>query len=331
MTPEDRAGTARWIQAIQRADGSIPWDDNGHLDPWNHVEAAMGLDAAGCHPAAAAALRWLAGQQRPDGSFASAYQDGLVTDPHGDSNYTAYLAVGVRHHLRHTGNLALAKELWPTVRAAVEFVLELQAPDGTIGWHRRPDGSVCALALRAGCASIHHALHCAIALGRRLGEPTADWSAAANRLRAAVLDAALFLPKPHAMDWYYPVLGGAVTGAAALTWLQADWHRFVQPGLGVRCVHDQPWVTGGETAELALTLAVLGESARAGELLADLTLLRCPDGGYWTGYQFANRVRWPVERTTWTAGAVLIATAAQAGDRATLGTFAPVPAEKETS
>ncbi|WHT19179.1 prenyltransferase/squalene oxidase repeat-containing protein [Crossiella sp. CA-258035] len=329
MTPAEVSATARWILAIQRADGAIPWDDGGKLDPWNHVEAAMGLDSAGHHAEAAAALRWLAERQRPDGSFATAYQDGLVTDPHGDSNFTAYLAVGLRHHLRHTGNLALAKELWPVVRAAMSFVLDLQRPDGAIGWHRRPDGSACDLALRAGCASIHHALHSAALLGQRLGEPTADLRAAADRLREALLDATLFLPKPHSMDWYYPVLGGAVTGASARAWLITDWHRFVVPGLGVRCVHDQPWTTGGETAELALTLAVRGESALARALLRDLDRLRCPDGGYWTGYQFANRVLWPDERTTWTAGAVLLAAAALAGDRATLGTFTPVPADKE--
>lgn len=327
MTPEERAATARWILAVQRADGAIPWDDNGHLDPWNHVEAAMGLDAAGEHAAAATALRWLAGKQRADGSFATAYREGVETEPHGDSNFTAYLAVGLRHHLRHTGDLALARELWPVVRAAMEFVLELQAPDGTIGWHRRPDGSVCAHALRAGCASIHHALRCAIALGRALAEPVPDWSGPADRLRAALRDATLFQPKPHAMDWYYPVLGGAITGNAARAWLISDWDRFVVPGLGVRCVNDRPWVTGGETAELALTLAAHGEHALAGALLRDLARLRRPDGGYWTGYHFANRVYWPEEQTTWTAGAVLLATAAQAGNRATLGTF--VPADKE--
>ncbi|MEC8112742.1 MAG: prenyltransferase, partial [Pseudomonadota bacterium] len=29
--------------------------------------------------------------------------------------------------------------------------------------------------------------------------------------------------------------------------------------------------------------------------------------GWWTGYQFAERVLWPLEKPTWTAGAVLLA------------------------
>ena len=35
--------------------------------------------------------------------------------------------------------------------------------------------------------------------------------------------------------------------------------------------------------------------------------LRDPDGSYWTGYVFADDARWPVERSTWTAAAVLLA------------------------
>jgi hypothetical protein len=31
------------------------------------------------------------------------------------------------------------------------------------------------------------------------------------------------------------------------------------------------------------------------------------DGGYWTGYNFRDKVIWPKEKTTWTAGAILLA------------------------
>jgi hypothetical protein len=35
--------------------------------------------------------------------------------------------------------------------------------------------------------------------------------------------------------------------------------------------------------------------------------LRHPDGGYWTGLVLDDGVRWPVERTTWTAATVVLA------------------------
>jgi hypothetical protein len=41
--------------------------------------------------------------------------------------------------------------------------------------------------------------------------------------------------------------------------------------------------------------------------------LRADDGSYWTGYVYADDARWPVERTTWTAAAVVLAADALAG------------------
>jgi hypothetical protein len=89
----------------------------------------------------------------------------------------------------------------------------------------------------------------------------------------------------------------------------------------VRCVSDRPWVTGAETCELALALCALGEHARAAEQFASMQHLRHDDGSYWTGYVYPDDARWPVERTTWTAGAVLLATAALAGEPATVAVF----------
>ena len=60
------------------------------------------------------------------------------------------------------------------------------------------------------------------------------------------------------------------------------------PGLGVRCVVPNPWVTGGESAELALALWAMGESDRALEILQSIQHLRAEDGLYWTGYVFED-------------------------------------------
>jgi hypothetical protein len=109
------------------------------------------------------------------------------------------------------------------------------------------------------------------------------------------------------MDWYYPVLGGAVTGEEADTRLAADWDRFVVPGLGARCVADRPWVTGAETCELVLALEALGDRERALSLFGDAQQLREDDGSYWTGLVFPEGVNWPGEHSTYTAAAVILA------------------------
>lgn len=125
------------------------------------------------------------------------------------------------------------------------------------------------------------------------------------------------------MDWYYPVLAGILTGEQAHRRLTDGWDRFVAPQHGVHCVDHEPWVTVGETAELALTLTATGNRPRASTLLATLGALRTPDGEYWTGYNYATNTIWPLERTTWSAAAVLLATAALHDDGPTIATFVP--------
>ena len=62
------------------------------------------------------------------------------------------------------------------------------------------------------------------------------------------------------MEWYYPVLGGALRGAAARSRIDERWDDFVVPGLGIRCVDDRPWVTGAETCELVMALDAIGQT-----------------------------------------------------------------------
>ncbi len=103
------------------------------------------------------------------------------------------------------------------------------------------------------------------------------------------------------------MLGGAVRGDAGRQRIKERWDTFVVPGRGVRCVSDRPWVTGAETCELVLSLHALGELDAAFEVFASMQHLRDPDGSYWTGLVFDEEVRWPTERSTWTAAAVVLA------------------------
>ena len=48
------------------------------------------------------------------------------------------------------------------------------------------------------------------------------------------------------------------------------------PGLGIRCVDTNPWVTGAETCELVMALDALGDRPRALRLFADMQHLRDP-------------------------------------------------------
>lgn len=326
LTEEQAAATVAGILAVQRPDGAIPWFRGHHLDPWDHIETAMALDAAGEHERAEAAYLWLARHQNPDGSWYAAYQDGDAerpTDRSRESNFCAYTAVGVWHHYLSTGDDTFIERLWPTVCGAIEFVLALQQPGGQIGWKREHTGEAVNDALLTGSSSVHQALRCALAIAEYREEPQPDWELATGALGHAIRrHPERFLDKSrYSMDWYYPVLSGALRGPRAVARIEEGWARFVVPGLGVRCVAPNPWVTGGESAELALALWAVGESDRAVRILADMQHLRADDGMYWTGYVYDDAAVWPVERTAWTAAALLLAVAALGGDEATTAVF----------
>ncbi|SDP56816.1 hypothetical protein SAMN05660199_04263 [Klenkia soli] len=313
LSGDDVAATVAAIAAEQSSDGMLPWWRGGALDAWDSVEAAMALTAGGRPGAGAAALDWLCARQLPSGGFPSEWREGAVTAPGVESNHAGYLAVGALHHALVTGSPG--DRWWGPVSRALDLVCRMQLPSGSIGWALRPDGTPDDVALVTGSSSLLQALRCGSSLAALVGEDRPSWTAAADALQAALCsrpdafaDRARF-----SMDWYYPVLGGALTGAAAVDRLAASWDTFVVPGLGARCVADRPWVTGAETCELAMALAVAGQVDAATEQLAAMQHLRDEDGGYWTGYVFADDAIWPVERTTWTAAAVVLAADALSG------------------
>jgi hypothetical protein len=205
--------------------------------------------------------------------------------------------------------------MWPAVRAAIDWVLALQAPRGEVAWERDAAGRPGEFALLSGCASILQGLRCAISLAELAADPQPDWELAADQLGHVIArHPEAFTDKSRfAMDWYYPVLGGALRGGAAAERLAGGWDTFVAPGLGVRCVSDQPWVTVAETCELVLALDACGQRERAREVFAAVGRLRHDDGSYWTGWQYVNENHFPAERSSWTAAAAVLAADALAG------------------
>jgi hypothetical protein len=322
LTAADVLATGQRIAADQQPSGAIGWPD-GHCDAWNHVECAMALSASGLTEAARRGYDWLRVTQRPDGSWPKKTVGDTVTDAAAESNQVAYVAVGTWHELQVTGDEAFARQMWPTVRRAAEFVLALQAPRGEIAWQRAADGTPARYALLTGCSSTYQSLRCAISLADHLGDPQPGWELAADQLGHVVAcHPEAFADKSRfSMDWYYPVLAGPVRGRAAAGRLDAGWPDFVVPGLGVRCVSDQPWVTGAETCELVMALDAIGDRARAMRLYQDIQHLRHADGGYWTGWQFADNAHFPAERSSWTAAAMVLAADALGGASGGAGLF----------
>jgi hypothetical protein len=317
LSAEELAATAAWLSSRQKPSGEIPWVDGFKTDPWDHVHSAMGLATAGRLEPARAAYRYMVETQDENGGWAAERRGGKVTRITQESNHAAYFATGVWHlHCAKPDPKFLA-EMWPAVERAIDFVVAMQLPNGAIAWAQK-NGKVWEAPLLTGSSSTHGSLVCAVRIAERLGHDRPAWREARKQLaRALRHDSAAFAetdlpekPGRHSMDWYYPVLGGAVRGAAARARLLdgALHESFVEEGVGCRCVQDKPWYTVAESCELVLALDAAGLTQRARDLLSWTRRLRTDEGAYFTGATHPEGEVFPEgERTTWTAAAVLIA------------------------
>jgi len=324
LSAEDIAVTARHLASLQLPDGQIPWFKGGHCDPWNHVEVAMALTISGYQEQAREAYRWLARTQLSDGSWFNYYLASSVKSARLDTNVCAYVATGTYHYLLATGDIDFAREMWPCVERAIEFVLRWQMPDGTIRWSLDAAGRPETYALLTGSSSIFHSLRCAIALGERLDRRRLSWEWSAGRLGHAVAHhPGAFAPKNEfAMDWYYPIFSGALGGEGGEARIADGWDRHVMAEYGVRCVSTNDWVTAAETAECALALDGLGLTTRALELFSLTSRHRREDGAYWTGIAYPDHVTFPDQETTsYTGAAVLLAADALTSSSPASGLF----------
>ena len=126
------------------------------------------------------------------------------------------------------------------------------------------------------------------------------------------------------MDWYYPVLAGALTGDAAKARLSDGWQAFAMEGKGIRCVSDEPWITASETAEASIAHAAIGDLSTATDLLAWTRPHRLDDGSYLTGIVYPSLVTFPPNETSaYTGAAVILAADAITGASAAANVFVP--------
>ncbi len=317
------------ILDLQTPQGAIPWFEDGPWDPWNHVESAMALTVMGRTKAAGAALDYLRATQRADGAWLGGYgnalpmvdRDFISREPAPqlvDTNFCAYPAVGVAHYALATGDWRGVRRWWPMIKASIDFVVSLQREDGAVPWALDAINSSDDDALVAGNASIAKSLECALFLADKFNEPAALWREAHAKIIMALRDKPSAFDRRatgqrFAMDWYYPVLSGALSKASARQRLDHNWSRFVIAGHGCRCVSDEPWVTVAETCELVIALASVGDQTLAERLFRQAMTIRDPAGVLWMGWQTAESVIWPKERPSWTQAAAILAADALKG------------------
>ena len=305
--------SVEYILKVQNQDGSIPWEENKKLDPWDHIEAAMGLSVAGKKEEAESAFLWLKENQLSDGSWYSEYLMSSPVTKRKETNFSAYIATGLWHYYLIFEDKNFLKFMLPTITKSVNFVTSMQTEQGDIYWASEEDKEILDDSLITGSSSIYKSLECASALFNLLGESSLQVDISKKNLKNSILnnperyDRNWESKSRYSMDWYYPVLCGIYDQDKSIQQIESKWSDFIVEGKGCKCVKEEPWVTVAESSELVLALVRIGLLSEAEELFDSLHQWRDDDELYWTGYVYPDDKFWPIEKPTWTAGAVLLA------------------------
>ena len=314
----------KFLDHVQFLSGAIPSNQDGSHDPWDHLEAVMGLTTLGYKDQALNGLHWMASNQNEDGSWYNLYQDNKPLELNKQTNYASYIAVAVWHFYLLNNDIHFLKNFWEPVKKGVLFSLSLQHSNGAIARNIDKYEKIDEDYLLTGCSSIAKSLECAIAICQVLDHKSfeLEWRESHSKLIVALENPAeIFdLKKDRSrfsMDWYYPILGGINSKKRIVSLIEMIKHSFWIKDLGIKCVADEPWVTVAETSECSIAFKKIGEDKIASELLLNAIAIVDSQDIPYMGWQFHENIYWPEETPSWTTAACILA--ADANNKLTAG------------
>ena len=304
----------KFLDDVQFLSGAIPSNQDGSHDPWDHLEAVMGLSTLGFKNQALNGLHWMVANQNEDGSWYNLYQDEKPLELNKQTNYASYIAVAVWHFYLLNNDVNFLQDFWEPVKKGILFSLSLQNRNGAIAWNIDKSKKIDEDYLLTGCSSIAKSLECAIAICQVLEHKSFElkWRDAHLKLIVALENPAetFDLKKDRSrfsMDWYYPILGGINSKERITSLVKMIKTSFWIRGLGVKCVADEPWVTVAETSECSIAFKKIGEDKIALELLLNAIAIVDGQSIPYMGWQFDENIYWPEETPSWTAAACILA------------------------
>ncbi len=303
-----------FIASIQYNSGAIPSNKDGTHDPWDHLEAVMGLATLGFHDEALQGLEWMKANQNQDGSWFNLYKENVALEKNKQSNFSTYMAVAVWHSYLINHDLEVLKNFWDCVERGILFAISLQNSNGAIAWNVDEFGIVDEDYLLTGCSSIAKSIECTIAICDVLDKK--DFQSQLLAARSSLLHsienpAGIFDLKidrsRFSMDWYYPILSGAEQDNNFEKLINKIEDVFWIKGFGIKCVADEPWVTVAETSECSIAFKRLGHDQIAAELLLNAAAVVDESNIPFMGWQLEEKIYWPEEQPSWTSGALILA------------------------
>ena len=160
----------KYIKSIQLKSGAIPSDDNKFHDPWDHIESIMGLNFVKEINSSKLAFQWLIDNQNSDGSWYAKYNDIRPIEKNKPTHFGPYISVAALHFYKSFLNKEFLEELWPTIKSAINFSVNLQTSNGTIPWSIDINGEIEKDYLLTGSSSILKSIECGIAIANILGD-----------------------------------------------------------------------------------------------------------------------------------------------------------------
>ena len=268
-----------YITKCQNRLGAISWEPNGKVDPWDHVESIMALNLLDFKEEALKGFDWLISSQEQDGSWYSEYQGEKITNLNKETNFCAYISSGALHHFLNFKELSFLEKIWPTLKKSIEFVISGQTDEGDILWAKDDNEEWMDDSLLTGCASIFKSLNDFNKIAKTLGYEEFILKEEIKNLKDSIINKSERFDRTweskarYSMDWYYPVLCGIHNKQDSKKIINERWDEFVVPGLGCKCVSEEPWVTVAESCELILALNKIDEKKAALEIFENISKL----------------------------------------------------------
>ena len=94
----------------------------------------MGLNFSKEHEASKLAFLWLIKNQNSDGSWFAKYKNEIPIEKNKPTHFGPYISVAALHFYKIFQDKDFLEKLWPSIKLAINFSLNLQMSNGTIPW-----------------------------------------------------------------------------------------------------------------------------------------------------------------------------------------------------